>query len=147
MVLLPTAEEPTVDPVDEAYLQASTYWGEVVHRQIGRRPSHGPKRDTKAGRALLVAVRKDPELVLDAMRFVAESQTERAEKLRTYDGLTVETVLRHLDEYAELWRAHGDRPTARPQERAGPTAPRRGQSTAGDGVLQGLIEKFHREGS
>lgn len=87
----------------------------MVHRQISRRPSHGPDRKTKTGEKLDRAVKRDAELVLDAMRYVAEGQGERAVFLRTEyaKNITVETVLRHADEYAELWRAEQD-PEHRP---------------------------------
>jgi hypothetical protein len=127
------------NPLLEAYERAATYWGEIVLRQIGRRPTKGPSRSSKLGGKLLAAIRRDENQVMDALRFVAESQTDRAQKLRTYDGLTVETVLRHVEEYAELWRAHEDRPTA------GPSPPRRGQSTAGDGVLAEVRRRLREE--
>ena len=77
--------------------------------------------------------RRDPDLVLDAFRFVGESRIRRAEDLRAYEGLTVETILRHLPEYAELWRIHGDRASSAPA-RASPNGHRFGH--AGDGVLE-----------
>lgn len=130
-----TTDEPTVlDGPSLAYLQAAAYFGEVVHRQIGRRPSKGPARSSKAGKRLYAECKRDPERVLDALRFAGESQIERAVKLREYAGLTVETVLRHLDEYAELWRAHGDRP---PPARGPPLNGRR-MGHAGDGVLEAM---------
>jgi hypothetical protein len=128
-------DEPTVlDGPSLAYLQAAVYFGEVVHRQIGRRPSKGPDRSSKVGQRLYAAVKKDPEAVLDAMKFAAESQIDRAVKLREYAGLTVETVLRHVEEYAELWRQYGDRPP--PTARGSPAMNGRRFGHAGDGVLE-----------
>lgn len=103
-------------PTDRAadrFDEAARFWASDVQLALGRRPSKATGRSTQVGQKLLRAVRKDADLVLDAMRFVAHSQSDRALFLRgeRADGdgraftLTLVTVLRHLDEYAELWRA------------------------------------------
>jgi hypothetical protein len=90
------------------------YFGGAVPRAIGRRESKGPERGSNLGQKLLRAVRADADLVLDAMRLVAEGAGSKADFLRGYDGLSVATVLAHVDEYAELWRAQrGTGPPAR----------------------------------
>lgn len=102
-------DEPSSLKADR-YDEAARYFGEVVHRQLRRRTSHGPDRKSKLGQALLKAVRADADLVLDAMRFVAESDSQRATFLREKyaSALTITTILRHAEEYAELWRAEQD---------------------------------------
>jgi hypothetical protein len=130
-------DSPTVlDETSLTFLQAAAYWGEVVHRAIGRRPSKGPARESKPGKLLFAACKQSPAKVLDALRFVGESQTQRAQDLRQYDGLTIETVLRHLDTYSELWEVHGDRAPAK-SARAPPLNGRR-MGHAGDGVLEAM---------
>jgi hypothetical protein len=140
-----TVGPPALAPTPDRYDEVALFFGEVVHRQLGRRPSKGPARASKLGQRLLSAVRKDADLVLDAMRFVAHSETSRAQFLRgeRADATTIETILRHVDEYAEGWREYGDQSIAR--IRAGPAqAPRSaagGTSTVGDGVLQRLWDR------
>lgn len=141
-----TEEHPTVfDMASMAYLQAATYFGEIVHRAIGRRPSKGPERSSKVGQRLYRECRKDQEKVLDALRFAGESQIDRAVKLREYDGLTVETVLRHLDEYAELWRIHADRPSGTARAPPKTNGHRHRHGHAGDGVLEALMDREFRK--
>lgn len=79
---------------------------------LGRKPGKPTGKATQVGQKLVRALKKDADSVLDAMRFVAHSHSDRAVFLRgerpdsegrTFD-LTLMTVLRHVDEYAELWR-------------------------------------------
>jgi hypothetical protein len=106
----PPSPPPPPSPEDgrlsaDRYDEVAGYFGGAVHRAIGRRESKGPERGSKLGQKLLRAVRADADLVLDAMRLVAEGAGSKADFLRGYDGLSVATVLAHVDEYAELWRA------------------------------------------
>ena len=121
---------PPVTPLEDAptepdrYDEAALYFGEIVHRAIGRRPSKGPERRSKLGQKLLREVKRDADGVLDAMRYVAEGRGDKAAYLRSYDGLTVETVTRHVEEYAELWRAEQE-PGWRPRPPPTRDKPRR----------------------
>ncbi len=125
---------PKIDPHREAWHTAALFWGSQVLPACGRKPSSGPESPSKGiGSKLMTAVRRDPDAVLDALRFMAWSQHDRAEFIRSkrYD---LDTVLRHVDTYAGLWREFGDRPVSEPQRRTGGPAP----PSAGDGVLDRL---------
>jgi hypothetical protein len=125
---------PKVDPNREAWHTAALFWGSQVLPACGRKPSTGPESPTKGiGAKLMTAVKRDSDAVLDALRFMAWSQHDRADFLRSkrYD---LDTVLRHIDTYAALWREFGDRPVTEPQRRTGGPAP----PSSGDGVLDRL---------
>jgi hypothetical protein len=113
LILLPTAADP--DPEPDAYDLAAAYWTEHVLPALGRENGSAPGRDTKLGRELARSLKRDPASVMDAMRFVAEGSADRAAFLRDRyaKSVTVKTVLTHIDEYAELWRAEGTGPPAR----------------------------------
>jgi hypothetical protein len=120
----------------DRYDEVARYWGEIVHRALGRRPSQGPGRDTKIGRRLAKAVAADAELVLDAMRYAAEGRGQRARWLRGEyrESTGVETILAHVDDYAELYRAERQ-PGARSGIRGrhpDPTADRTPEQIAAD---------------
>lgn len=133
-----SAGEPPERPPDR-FPEVARYFGETVHRAIGRRPSQGPDRKSKPGQKLLRLVKQDADLVLDAFRFVAESESDRARFLRgeveDRQGkvfvLTLETVLRHVDEYAELYRAEqgGNVVNLRPRARGEHPSERRPEPT------------------
>lgn len=118
----------------DRYGELAAYYATAVQEALGRKPIRPTQRSSRSGKRLAVAARQDADAVLDAMRFVAHSQSSRARFLRgeepgrdgtPYDGLSLETVLRHVDDYAELWRAEqaGARPRAR-GEHSSSRAPR-----------------------
>lgn len=73
----------------------------------------GPRRASKTGIALGKALKADAELVLDAMRMIAEGASKRRDFLIERGGdTTITTLLRHAEEYAEIWRS--ERPKAHP---------------------------------
>ncbi len=106
---------PSVEATDRApdrFDEAARFWAFDVQTALGRKPGRPTGKASQVGQKLLRALKKDADTVLDAMRFVAHSSSDRAVFLRgerpdgegrTFD-LTLMTVLRHVDEYAELWR-------------------------------------------
>lgn len=98
--------EPDTPAEPDAFTLAAEYAGQVLNPAVGRGLSHGPGRRSSLGQKLLREVKRDAARVMSAMRFVVESPHDRAEFLRS-KGLGLETVLRHLNEYAELASARG----------------------------------------
>lgn len=97
------------DPLAEHFAAAAALWGQQALPACGRKPSTGPGRSSKLGKALVAALRKDPDAVLDAIRFVIGSNHAKARYFRDnrYD---IDTVLRHVESYAGLWRDLGAGP-------------------------------------
>lgn len=130
--------EPRPDRLAEHFATAAALWGQHALPAMGRKPSAGPLRSSALGKALTAALRRDADLVLDAIRFVAESQHDKATFLREkrYD---LDTVLRHLDSYAGLWREYGAAPP--PQVVTPRPVGRPARPSSDDGVLASLFNE------
>lgn len=115
-------EAPTVpdnQPPDR-FDEAAAFFGHVVNVACGRKQSHGPSRKSKTGKKLLVELKRNAEDVFDAFRYVAEGQTSHADFLRQQHRPDMDSVLAHVERYAERWRAGPEAPARDPPHRGRP---------------------------
>jgi hypothetical protein len=103
----PDTDTPTPSKVD-GYRKAVEFWTNDVAKATAR-PLRAPTAGSPVAARLQTTCRKHGEdLVLDAMRFYAHGESDRAVFLREGRKTTLETLLRHVHEYAELWREERD---------------------------------------
>ncbi len=125
---------------------------ELVALQEADEPQHGlgqPRDRDALRRALLRGATPEALRALWAWSGVSEDPLVAGSRVggwRRWSGLLKAPTGQARIDAAVAWDRSG-RPTEAPRARAGPGPPRRGQSTAGDGVLQRLREKFQQEGS
>ncbi|MEN0066157.1 MAG: hypothetical protein AAGA48_28710 [Myxococcota bacterium] len=99
---------PAQEAKRQAWRSAATYWSETVNRSMGKRPGRIVDRQSKVGKRLWRELGKGLQgqpgaaKVMAAFRFVAESEHTRAQFVRQ-QRYTMETALRHVEDYAQLW--------------------------------------------
>lgn len=104
---------PSEGPVrgEDSFHRVAGFWSTDVARAVGR-PLRAPSRSSAVGQKLLTKLKNlGEDVVLDAMRLYAHGG-DRGEFLRERKT-TLETVVRHAEEYAELWREQATTHTGR----------------------------------
>jgi hypothetical protein len=102
LVPKPSPKPKPTSRIDQDFDRVCDYVVDTFAPATGVSRPERPQKTTGRGKALLTAIRRgDTDLVLDALRWVAEGP----DPFHRQRECTVLSALKHMDDYAEKWRS------------------------------------------